>query len=93
MQSLIVLLRHGEIDTSIPRRFLGQTDLPLNEADLQYRALLQALIDRGARGTVGVEAPEPFHVADALTLQATYRRLLEGETGEDESSVRNAEEA
>ncbi|MBP8973173.1 MAG: TIM barrel protein, partial [Anaerolineae bacterium] len=27
--------------------------LPLNEADLQYRALLQALIDRGARGTVG----------------------------------------
>ncbi|MEP0762615.1 MAG: TIM barrel protein [Chloroflexota bacterium] len=67
--------------------------LPLNEADLHYRALLQALIDRGARGTVGVEAPEPFHVADALTLQATYRRLLEGETGEDESSMRNAEEA
>ncbi len=32
--------------------------LPLNEADLHYRALLQALIDRGARGTVGVEAPE-----------------------------------
>ncbi len=67
--------------------------LPLNEADLHYRALLQALIDRGARGTVGVEAPEPFHVADALTLQATYRRLLESETGEDESSMRNAEEA
>lgn len=66
--------------------------LPLNEADLHYRALLQALIDRGARGTVGVEAPEPFHVADALTLQATYRRLLEGEAGEDESSMRNAEE-
>ena len=67
--------------------------LPLNEADLHYRALLQALINRGARGTVGVEAPEPFHVADALTLQATYRRLLESETGEDESSMRNAEEA
>ena len=66
--------------------------LPLNEADLQYRALLQALVDRGARGTVGVEAPEPFHVADALTLQATYRRLLESEAGEDESSMRNAEE-
>ncbi|MEB2286769.1 MAG: TIM barrel protein [Anaerolineae bacterium] len=67
--------------------------LPLNEADLQYRALLQALVDRGARGTVGVEAPEPFHVADALTLQATYRRLLENEAGEDKSSMRNAEEA
>jgi deoxyribonuclease-4 len=66
--------------------------LPLNEADLQYRALLQALIDRGARGTVGVEAPEPFHVADVLTLQATYRRLLESGAGEDESSMRNAEE-
>lgn len=26
--------------------------------------------------SIGVEAPEPFHVADALTLQATYRRLL-----------------
>ncbi len=67
--------------------------LPLNEADLRYRALLQALIDCGAQGTVGVEAPEPFHVADALTLQATYRRLLDGTAGEDESSMRNSEEA
>jgi len=66
--------------------------LPLNEADLGYRALLQALIDRGAQGTVGVEAPEPFHVADALTLQATYRRLLDGTAQEDESSIKNSEE-
>lgn len=51
--------------------------LPLNEADLDYRALLQAFVDYGAGGTVGVEAPQPFHTADALTLQATYRRLLE----------------
>lgn len=66
--------------------------LPLNEADLRYRELLQALIDRGVEGTIGVEAPEPFHVADALTLQATYRRLLQRETEVDENSMRNADE-
>lgn len=49
--------------------------LPLNEADLHYRELLQAFIDFGVEGTAAVEAPLPFHVADALTLQATYRRL------------------
>jgi deoxyribonuclease-4 len=52
--------------------------LPLNEADLRYRELLQAMIDFDVRGTAAVEAPEPFHVADALLLQATYRRLLPG---------------
>ncbi len=50
--------------------------IPLNEADLRYRELLQAFIDFGVGGTAGVEAPEPFHTSDALTLQATYRRLL-----------------
>lgn len=50
--------------------------LPLNEADLHYRELLQAFIDFGVGGTAGVEAPAPFHTSDALTLQATYRRLL-----------------
>lgn len=49
--------------------------LPLNEADIKYRELLQAFVDFGVEGTAGVEAPEPFHVADALTFQATYRRL------------------
>lgn len=49
--------------------------VPLNEADLRYRELLQAFVDYGVAGTAGVEAPEPFHVADALTFQATYRRL------------------
>lgn len=38
MQRLIYLLRHGEIDTSVPRRFLGRTDLPLNT-----RGIRQAL--------------------------------------------------
>lgn len=50
--------------------------LPLNEADLRYRDLLQALVDHGAAGTTAVEAPEPFHTSDALTFQATYRRLV-----------------
>jgi deoxyribonuclease-4 len=60
--------------------------LPLNEADFRYRELLQAFVDYGVEGTVGVEAPIPFHTADALMLQATYRRLRgvgvgqEGET-------------
>jgi deoxyribonuclease-4 len=63
--------------------------LPLNEADLRYRDLLQALVDQSVRGTVAVEAPEPFHVADALTIQATYRRLHDAH----ESSVSNASES
>jgi len=64
--------------------------LPLNEADLRYRDLLQAMVDFDVRGTVAVEAPEPFHVADALTIQATYRRLLT--LREDESSIKNADQ-
>ncbi len=51
--------------------------LPLNEADLRYRDLLQAFIDFGVGGVCAVEAPVPFHTADALMLQATYRRLGE----------------
>lgn len=49
--------------------------LPLNEADLQYRELLRAFVDFKVEGTAGVEAPDPFHVADALVFQSTYRRL------------------
>ena len=56
--------------------------LPLNEADLRYRDLLQAFLDFGVEGTCGVEAPEPFHTADALVLQATYRRLRDLRDGE-----------
>lgn len=50
--------------------------LPLNEADLRYRDLLQAFVDYGVAATCAVEAPEPFHTSDALMIQATYRRLL-----------------
>lgn len=35
MQHLIYLLRHGEIDTTVPRRFLGRTDLPLNNTGIR----------------------------------------------------------
>jgi deoxyribonuclease IV len=58
--------------------------VPLNEADIRYRDLLQAFIDFGVAGTVGVEAPIPFHVADALTLQATYQRLIDLKEGDTE---------
>lgn len=55
--------------------------LPLNQADIQYRELMQALVDFDAAGTIATEAPEPFHVADSLTIQATYRQILnDGET-------------
>ncbi len=52
--------------------------VPLNQADLRYRELLQAFADFGVEGSIGVEAPEPFHVADCLTLQATFRQILDG---------------
>ncbi|MGQ9888811.1 MAG: TIM barrel protein [Aggregatilineales bacterium] len=55
--------------------------IPLNESDILYRELLQALLDAGAAGTIAVEAPEPFHTADALVIQATYRRLRDLASG------------
>lgn len=65
--------------------------LPLNECDLKYRDLLQAMIDFDARGTIAVEAPIPFHVADALTLQATYRRLRDSQAGDGAEESADAE--
>ncbi len=55
--------------------------LPLNEADIRYRELLQAFVDFKVTATAAVEAPLPFHVADALTMQATYRRLIDLKQG------------
>ncbi len=44
MQSLIYLIRHGEIDKLSPRRFLGQMDLPLNDNGIrQAKALHEKL--------------------------------------------------
>ncbi len=56
--------------------------VPLNEADFRYRELLQAWLDYGVEGTVAVEAPLPFHVADTLTIQATYKRLWDAQYGD-----------
>jgi deoxyribonuclease-4 len=61
--------------------------VPLNESDLHYRELLQAFVDFEAGGTAGVEAPEPFHTADALIFQATYRRLLRQDEADQDSEV------
>jgi deoxyribonuclease-4 len=60
-----------------------KSHIPLNESDLNYRDLLLAFVDFGVQGTVGIEAPEPFHTADCLIFQATYRRLVELSHGED----------
>jgi deoxyribonuclease-4 len=49
--------------------------VPLVESDLRYRELLQAFLDFGVEGTVGVEAPLPFNTSDALLFQAMYRYL------------------
>jgi probable phosphoglycerate mutase len=40
MQNLIYLLRHGEIDKPEPRRFLGQSDLPLNDNGIRQAMAL-----------------------------------------------------
>lgn len=64
--------------------------LPLNEADMRYRELLQALIDMECAGSLAGEAPDPFHVADALTFQATFRRLRDlkqGKTDPEDADV------
>ena len=58
--------------------------LPLNQADIHYRELLQAIVNYDAAGTIAIEAPQPFHVADCLTIQATYRQILDdGATSRD----------
>jgi deoxyribonuclease-4 len=49
--------------------------IPLVESDLRYKELLQAFLDFGVEGTVGVEAPLPFNTSDAMLFQAMYRYL------------------
>lgn len=49
--------------------------IPMLESQQAFETLFQTFIDYGVAGTVGVEAPHPFHTADALTFQALYRHL------------------
>jgi deoxyribonuclease-4 len=49
--------------------------IPMLESHQQFFDLFQAFVDYGVSGTVGVEAPSPFHTSDALTFQALYRLL------------------
>lgn len=58
MQRLIYLLRHGEVDTSSPRRFLGRTDLSLNDNGV-----------RQARALAGQLQTIPFAAVVASPLQ------------------------
>lgn len=47
--------------------------IPLYTCEQRYVDLMQTFVDYELAGTIGIEAPEPFHTADALTLQAIYR--------------------
>jgi deoxyribonuclease-4 len=69
-----------------------KSHIPLNEADMNYRALLQALVDFECKGSLAAEAPDPFHVADAMTIQATYRRLRAIRAGEADADGEADEE-
>lgn len=41
---MIYLLRHGAIDTTSPRRFLGQSDIPLNQNGIDQARRLRAAL-------------------------------------------------
>lgn len=49
--------------------------IPMLESPQRFTDLFELFVEYGVAGTVGVEAPEPFHTADALTFQALYRHL------------------
>lgn len=81
MRSLIYLIRHGEIDVPSPRRFLGQTDLPLTPNGIrQAQALhtrLQSIafthvftspLQRAVQTAtlVSGSSPESLHLIDAF---------------------------
>lgn len=49
--------------------------IPLYQSEQHYVALFEVFLDYGLEGTIGIEAPHPFHTADALTLQSLYHYL------------------
>ncbi len=81
MKSLIYLIRHGEIDTFSPRRFLGQTDLPLNEngirqamdlrerlKNISFSHVVSSPLQRAVQTAtlVSGRAPEALHIIERL---------------------------
>ncbi|MEM6283481.1 MAG: TIM barrel protein [Chloroflexota bacterium] len=55
--------------------------IPLFTCEQHYVDLFQAFVDYDVAGTIGIEAPSPFHTADALTLQGIYRYLRDEAEG------------
>lgn len=55
--------------------------IPLMTCEQHYVDLFEAFVDYGVAGTIGIEAPDPFHTADALSLQALYRYLRDEKAG------------
>ena len=50
-----------------------KSHIPLFECEQDYVELMQTFVDYELGGTIGIEAPQNFHTADCLTLQAIYR--------------------
>lgn len=49
--------------------------IPMLESPQRFFDLFEVFVEYGLAGTVGVEAPHPFHTADALSFQGLYRLL------------------
>lgn len=65
--------------------------IPLYQCEQTYADLFAAFVDYDVEGTIGIEAPHPFHTADALTLQAIYRQLRD-EKAEKQPPKRHAKD-
>ena len=75
MSSVIYLLRHAEIERTSPRRFLGQSDLPLND----HLPLTPAeLVDRLPRQDARLlsEVTAELAALELLHISATTGQLL-----------------
>jgi deoxyribonuclease-4 len=56
--------------------------IPLFTCEQHYVDLFEAFVDYNVAATIGIEAPHPFHTADALTLQGIYRYFRDEKAGE-----------
>ena len=58
--------------------------IPLFTCEQHYTDLFELFVEYELAGTIGIEAPEPFHTADALTLQAIYRYYCAEKAGQNQ---------